>query len=203
MVFGEQWERLVAAKVHDYNSSSATAPRRRHLNHFTKLPFSMIRTILLVCLLGGVVGSLGCQQSGLSGLAKLEGTLYLDDQKLDGATIVFSPEPGQPEPIRAASAISRQNGSFSAMTLKYNDGIYPGKYRMSVEKVEVIDTRTPEQKKRDASTEIDGNSKIPPSPEFQFKAIVPKKYNDFHTSGLTVEVGKSGQKDFEIRLTSQ
>jgi len=151
------------------------------------------------------VGFLGCKPAGLSGLVKLEGVIYLDDERIDEARITFSPEPGQPEPIRAASAISRSNGSFTATTLNFNDGIYPGKYRISVEKVEVTDLRTPEQKARDEAPVYDPNPSIPPTPEnwLQQKPIVPVKYNDFNSSGLTVEVGKSGQRNFEIRLTSQ
>jgi len=159
----------------------------------------MIRIIFFGFLLA-VVGVVGCQPSGLSGLVPLKGMIFWDDQPLAGAQIIFDPEEGQ----RSASAVSLDNGSFAATTLKYNDGIYPGKYRISVAKTEVIDHRTPEQKARDESSEIDeSHARIPPSPELVIKAIVPEKYNDFNTSGLTVEVGKSGQRNFELRLTSQ
>lgn len=163
----------------------------------------MVKKVFLGVLMFVFVGIGGCQPSGLSGLVKLDGVVYLDDERIGDAKILFSPEPGQSEPIRAASAISRRNGSFSAMTLKFDDGIYPGKYRISVEKFEVIDTRTPEQKKRDVSSVVESNSDIPPSPPITQKNITPEKYHDFNTSELTVEVGRSGLKNFEIRLSSR
>jgi len=148
-----------------------------------------------------IVGVLGCSPGErLSGLVPLRGTIFLDDQPLAGAQIVFAPEEGQ----RSASAISLNNGNFTATTLKHNDGIYPGKYQIGVTKVEVTDHRTPEQKIRDNSDLIDESmAHVPPSPELEIRAIVPERYNDFDSSGLTVEVGKSGQKNYEIRLTSQ
>ena len=160
----------------------------------------MIRTVFFVFLSLSAIGFVGCQQSSLSGLVPLKGTVFLDDQPLSGAQIVFAPEEGQ----RAATAISSgDDGKFTVTTLKYNDGIYPGKYRIGITKVDVIDRRTPEQIKRDSSDIVNESSHIPPSPELEIRAIVPERYNDFNSSGLTVEVGKSGQKNFEIRLTSQ
>ena len=161
----------------------------------------MIRTVFFVFLSLSVVGFIGCQPSGLSGLVTLKGTVFLDDQPLAGAQIVFAPEE---EGQRSASAVSLDNGTFAATTLKHNDGIYPGKYRIGVTKTEVIDRRTSEQIKRDNSDIADESmASIPPSPEPEFQIIVPERYNDFDSSGLTVEVGKSGQKNFEMRLTSQ
>lgn len=152
-----------------------------------------------------LVSLLGCSPSSrLDGLVPMRGVVVLDDQPIENAKILFAPKPGQDASLRAASAISGQGGTFSMMTLNPGDGVFPGAYWVAVEKMEITDLRTPEQKARDESADVDANSKrLPPSPEPLVKAIVPTKYNEVQTSGLEKVVDSRGDKKFEIRLTTR
>ncbi|MGL4944190.1 MAG: hypothetical protein ACRC46_13495 [Thermoguttaceae bacterium] len=152
-----------------------------------------------------VAGLLGCSSSSqLEGLVPMRGVVLLDDQPIENAKILFAPKPGQDVALRSASAISGQGGTFSMMTLNPGDGVFPGTYLIAVEKTEMTDLRTPEQKARDESADVDENSKrLPPSPEPLVKAIVPTRYNDVNTSGLEKVVDSRGDKKFEIRLTTR
>jgi hypothetical protein len=58
------------------------------------------------------------------------GTITLDDQPLEGATIVFTPDgSGQ-----LATALSGSGGRFRLTTRNTNDGAIPGPYKITVQK---------------------------------------------------------------------
>jgi hypothetical protein len=136
-------------------------------------------TLLLV-----LFAASGCGQRGLSGLSKVSGTITLNGQPLDGATISLSPVT---EGLRAASAVSDASGNFKVTTLHPNDGVQPGDYLISVTKVK-LEGVLPAAEVRKLLAE----GKKYNTPQIQ---QVPGKYLKAETSDLkiTVKPGKNDQ----------
>lgn len=159
----------------------------------TTTPLFVLSLVLLL---------VGCQPSThLTGLAPVSGTLTLDGIPLENAVVTLHPEPGQQESIRAASAVTGSQGKFAVMTLNPKDGAFPGKFRITVQKTEVVDRRTPEQISRDESTERGPElAAIPKSPKIETVQIVPARYMDPEITELRAEI-VDGKNNLELKLT--
>ena len=123
------------------------------------------RMIPVVCALGVI----GCMDSvgTISNLVPVTGSVAFDGKPLPHGTILFDPDGGDGQP--AVGKIV--NGEFTMVTTVSAPGVVKGKYRVRVESTEPF---TPPP------------NAVPPFPEA--KSLIPKKYNDLKTSGLTVEV---------------
>ena len=111
----------------------------------------------------------------------LGGTLTLDGQPLDGATVLFSPVG---EKGFAAMAETDASGKFVATTFAHADGAVPGRYVVTIKKFRIREAA--DNRKR-----------------MQVESVVPKKYSMPQTSGLTVEVVAGGPNVFNFDLTSR
>lgn len=138
----------------------------------------------------------GCQRSGtLSGLVPARGTVTCNGQPLANATITLFPSEGSGN--RNAVALSDSQGNFTLRTLKSNDGIAPGEYRVSVTKVR--------QEKSDPDAGIKALSgqeqRSVTSLELP-KQIheIPEKYASPDTSQLTVSIGTKGNSNIILQL---
>jgi hypothetical protein len=123
----------------------------------------------------------GCGQRGLSGLSKVSGTITLNGQPFEGASISFSP---QTPDTRGAAALSGAGGNFQITTLHSNDGVQPGDYLISVSKIELEGILPAAEVRR-----IGAKNYHP-----QQTQMVPEKYLKTETSGLKVTV-KKGRND--------
>ncbi|MDR3232554.1 MAG: carboxypeptidase-like regulatory domain-containing protein [Planctomycetaceae bacterium] len=130
-----------------------------------------------------VLFAAGCGQRGLQGLAQVSGTITLNGQPLDGATISLLPVT---EGLRAAGAVSDASGNFRVTTLHSNDGVQPGEYLISVTKVH-LEGVLPAAEVRKLKAE--GKEYNPT----QIQRI-PEKYLKAETSDLKIAV-KSGRND--------
>jgi hypothetical protein len=83
------------------------------------------------------------------------------------------------------------DGRFTLTTFKQDDGVVPGKQKVSVRKVEVIDRSKP-------GFDYSTSSQAPPPPEERW--LIPKRYGSFQTSGLTVEVPEGGKNDLVLDI---
>lgn len=119
--------------------------------------------------IAGLLGVVGCLESAgtISNLVPVTGSIALDGKPLSHGTIMFDPEGSEGQP--AVGQIV--NGEFTMVTTVSAPGVVQGKYRVRVESTELV-KRPP--------------NAVPPFPEA--KSLIPKKYNDLKTSGLTVEV---------------
>ncbi|MDR3232702.1 MAG: carboxypeptidase-like regulatory domain-containing protein [Planctomycetaceae bacterium] len=127
----------------------------------------------------------GCGRRGLQGLAQVSGTITLNGQPLDGATILLFPQAD----TRSASAISDAGGNFRIATLNTNDGVQPGNYLISVSKIHLEGDMPYAEKLRLIGE--DREKEIPKAIQME---SVPEKYTKPETSGLMVTV-KSGRNE--------
>jgi hypothetical protein len=75
------------------------------------------------------VAAAGCG----SKLVKVEGTVTLDGQPVQGATVIFFSESGGPQ----ANGLTDDDGKFKLTTFNTGDGAIPGSYKVTVSKQQV------------------------------------------------------------------
>ncbi|MDR3182155.1 MAG: carboxypeptidase-like regulatory domain-containing protein [Planctomycetaceae bacterium] len=145
-----------------------------------------MKHLITITLLVVTLAASGCGQRGLKGLVKVSGTITLNGQPFEGASILFLP---QTPDTRSASALSDAGGNFQITTLQSNDGVQPGDYLISVSKVR-LEGGTPYEEllalgRAGRENEIKKPTRI---------ESVPEKYLKAETSGLKITV-KPGRND--------
>ncbi|EAQ82251.1 hypothetical protein [Blastopirellula marina] len=149
----------------------------------------MISLSRVALLLGALLLS-GCSGTTLlEGAAKTIVTITLDGAPVDGAVVVFMPESGG----RSASGISNPQGNAEMGTLESGDGVFPGKYKITIFKS--IDD--PSFVVKNASAESPGAPDSPPQ-----IYLVPKKYISPRTSRLNATVHADQVNEVTLELTS-
>jgi len=119
----------------------------------------------------------GCGD-GRPSLVKVNGTVLLDGKPVDGAMVMFQPDVNaKAEFQRPSAAVTDASGKFVLGTYAKDDGIPPGKYKVGIQKREMIGDLP-----KNYDPEQPGNSVI------KYKITVPKKYADPADSGLVAEV---------------
>jgi hypothetical protein len=125
----------------------------------------------------------------------VEGLVTLDGSPVEGVTVGFSPvdsKAGKP-------AVGRTNtqGKFVLTATQggeFGKGTMIGKYLVSLSK------ETPSREP--TAQELANADKTGMMPDIPIISIIPKKYNDPQTSGLTAEVIK-GKNNFSFDLSSK
>jgi hypothetical protein len=112
--------------------------------------------------------------------AETSGTVTLDGQPLPGASIQFAPNVQKGTKGPTGVAFSDDQGHFEVTTSGVR-GALVGSHKVAVEA------------RRKPKNETDTQ---PPS-------LIPKKYNDPKTSGLTAEVKKDQKNVVDVRLESK
>ncbi|MCR4411810.1 MAG: hypothetical protein NUV77_05210 [Thermoguttaceae bacterium] len=130
----------------------------------------------------------------------VSGTVTLDGQPLEGAAVSFVPI-GQGRP---ATGQTDSSGKFTLTSFQPGDGAPAGKYKVGVSKLD----KPADAKGGPAAagaapegTRLSGPP-VAKGPEAPPKSLVPPKYVNPDTSGLTVEV-KSGMEPVKLELTSK
>ena len=135
----------------------------------------------------------GCSDgSGLS-VEMVEGTITLDGEPLAGATVGFSPADGEGMP---AVGRTDESGKFVLTATQggaAGKGTTAGRYNVSITKEALQREPTEQERKRMDETGV--------SPNIPIVSIVPKKYNNSNSSGLTAEVVR-GKNTFDFALES-
>lgn len=121
----------------------------------------------------------------------------MQGKPVDGAVITFVPTSNEGQ---AASAITDSEGRYALTTWQAGDGARPGEYRVKVSKQEQ-QTADPSKMVKNLSIEeeqkIYVESKKPRPPA---KSLVPSKYQDESSSGLSHTVpNASSTFDIEIK----
>ena len=149
------------------------------MNHPGNLAVSILVTV-------GIVLT-GCSNSSRARTYPVTGTVTLQGKPVAGAAITFVPTGNEGE---AASAITDSEGKYALTTWRAGDGARPGEYRVKVSKQEQT-TVDPSKMVKNLSIEeeqkIYVESKKPPPPS---KSLIPSKYQDDQTSGITHTVPK-------------
>ena len=149
------------------------------MNHPGNLAVSILVTV-------GIVLT-GCSSSSRPRTYPVTGTVTSQGKPLAGAAITFVPTGNEGE---AASAITDSEGKYALTTWRAGDGARPGEYRVKVSKQEQT-TVDPSKMVKNLSIEeeqkIYVESKKPAPPR---KSLIPSKYQDDQTSGITHTVPK-------------
>ena len=137
----------------------------------------------LAFLLGFVAG---CGKSGPQ-MVPVNGNVTLDGSPVNGASVMFLPDKGRP-----AQGNTDAQGHFSLNSIPGGAGAELGKYQVTV-------TLT---KHTGVTAGADGLESGPASGPVKVEYLVPQKYSDPKTSGITIEV-KPGMEPVKLELTSK
>ena len=114
------------------------------------------------------------------------GTVQFEKRPVEGATVVFQPDGAGH--TRAATGVTDSSGNFKLQTYDAGDGAVPGKFKVTITKVTSTSTATSQESK--------SNDTAAPKTEW----IIPKKYGNVMTSGLTAEVKDGDKNEFAFDL---
>ncbi len=134
---------------------------------------------LLLCLSG-------CTAGDGSKPVRAGGVVVYNGNSLPDAEVVFAPE-GQD---RVASATTDRNGRFRLSTFHPGDGALPGRHRVA------IIARGPAKEPPPGSPA----SLMPEDYAIPGDPLIPTRYFEAATSGLTAEVSRRGRNDFRFEL---
>jgi len=129
-----------------------------------------------------------CGGSATVPLAKLEGTVTLNGQPLEAATIVFE-SPGQ----RAANGKVVNGKIVEVTTFDPNDGIPLGRHKVAIQASGAVGAAVASDPSQDSSSQA-GYMGVSAPP-------FPPRYSNPETSGLTAEILK-GTNKVEFALTN-
>ena len=128
---------------------------------------------------------IGCSSGGPT-TYPVSGKVMLDGQPLEGAAVMLKPVDGGSNGYGVAGA----DGSFDVTTYRQGDGAVPGKHQIIVSLEKIVQ---PDDLKTEAvagdQEELDDENELAVSDQVEVISLVPARYADFETSGLTVEVG--------------
>ncbi len=130
--------------------------------------------------------AVGCGNDGRPPLAPVSGIVTLDNEPIAGAAVMFMPQAGG----RPAQGVTDAAGKFRLTTFEDNDGALVGNHQVTITKLEV--TGMP------ATT--DGLSGMVDPSQIKETWIIPQKYSQPGTSGLTANVAK-GMDELKFELT--
>jgi len=145
----------------------------------------MVKRNLLIITLMAALATPGCgRRSDLPPLAKVVGVVTLDGQPLKTGTIQFIPDKSKGTAGRMAVGGIGSDGHFEMTTLVEGDGAQVGHHLVGIQAYEVVGSQN-----SDSPTPIES------------KALIPEKYGDAATSGLTAEVvsGKVNTIHFDLK----
>jgi hypothetical protein len=131
----------------------------------------------------------GCGD-GRPELVTAVGTVRLDGEPVEGATVMLQPAGREAAYQRASVAFTDREGKFSVGTYGIGDGIPAGKYKVGIQKVKPVGGKLPE----------DFDSGNPESSRVRMEYVTPKHVADPGSSGLTVEIDSKGMTPSEFDL---
>lgn len=154
--------------------------------------YKFLRTLILPLAVISFVNSSGCSyedewSAQRPKTHKAKGTLMMDGQPLEGATIVMHAQAHD----LSSQGVSDANGKFTLSTFKPNDGAVAGAHKVAVTK------RTYEEvKTKFNSAEENSVAKVP-------KELLPKRYSSPVTSDIEVSIKEDGNNDLLIEISSK
>ena len=127
----------------------------------------------------------GCNSDGNPKTYEVSGTLTLNGQPVDGATIVLIPKGTGAYP---ATAVSNADGTFQLTTFNANDGAVPGDYSVKISKMEYKEEAVSDTQVFASSEEENENYELTESSAAPPKNLLPAKYANPMTSELIYSV---------------
>ena len=150
--------------------------------------FAMKPAFFALCF-GLLIPLAGCTDDGRPELVEATGTVKLNGEPVADAWIFFMPEAGNPI-MRPSRARTDSEGNFRLSTYGKGDGIPPGKYKVGIEKRQLVGELPP-----------DYNPEAPNANRLTHQWITPKDLANPETSGLEALVTSSGLEPavFELK----
>jgi hypothetical protein len=140
----------------------------------------LLRAALIVALSPGVFSGCGDSPKGPE-TVDVRGTLTYNGTPIEGANVIFHPT--RSDQALASQAVTDRIGRFQLSTHlgagKFKPGIVPGHYAVTITKLDTAGI---------------SSSFAPP------KSLLPKKYANPKTSGLTAEVAAGRENEFQFAL---
>jgi len=138
--------------------------------------------------------AIGCGSKNPLGVVKVTGKVTLDGQPISGATVSFVPKSEADGQL--ASATTDAEGGYSLTTAGAGDiaGAVPGTYSVILRKFEQEDV---------LGTGEEATSQGPSYAAPKVTRILPAKYENATTSGLSATVEKRGQNVFDFDLKKE
>ena len=131
----------------------------------------------------------GCGGADRPATAPVSGTVTVDGEAVEGAAVMFVPEKGG----RPATGTTDAQGHFTLRTIEKGDGAVLGSHQVAITLAKT--TGGPEA--------LEGGTMGEVSPRtVQTEWIVPRKYSDPKTSGLTKMVAEGDANTFTFDLKS-
>jgi hypothetical protein len=115
------------------------------------------------------------------------GMVRYQGKPLEGALVTFS---NSAQGLSASGRTDAQ-GKFTLTSFEEGDGALPGKHVVTVSKVQMPPTPDRSAPPRRGSAR---------SPEMQPRWLIPQRYSNPATSGLTAEVGENGSTEIVLDL---
>jgi hypothetical protein len=142
-------------------------------------------TMAVSCLIATAVLSLtGCGGPATPPTGKVSGIVTLDDQPLPKGQVRFMPDKSKGTMGRMAVGVIGSDGRFVLTSFKRDDGALVGFHKVVIICEEEVPPFDP---------------KVPPPPP---KSLIPIRYTDDKTSGMTAEVKSGAKNEFEFKLTT-
>jgi hypothetical protein len=144
--------------------------------------------VMRFCSIIGVVGLcllVGCSSASVSGTVPASGKVTYKGAPLEGAIITFIPEGAG----RTATAESQAGGVFSLTTVDAS-GAMPGKYKVTVDKVDFAAGGSSSMEDASSANAAEGKS----------KRALPAKYAQVTSTPLVAEIPSGGKTDIDLAL---
>jgi hypothetical protein len=142
---------------------------------------SEIRTFLVI-LFGAILAGCDSSPAGPETVA-VTGTVTFRGSPVEGANVIFQPL-DESDSTLASQAVTDRNGRFELTTHvgagKFKPGIVPGKYAVTITKLDTASI---------------SSTAAPP------KNMLPQKYANSNTSGLTANVSSAESNGFNFSLS--
>jgi hypothetical protein len=123
-------------------------------------------------------------------LYPVKGVITSNGTPLEGVLITILPAVSAPG-TRGAAAQSGSDGTFTMTTLKKDDGVFPGEYKVSISKKLV--SLSADQKRELGML-------FGEAVEISVIDVVPEKYQDPNTSGFTLTVNAGSNPVWKIDI---
>ena len=136
----------------------------------------------------------GCGD-GRPPLVSVRGVVKLDGKPVAHAEVMFVPRPGG----RPSSAVTNADGEFELESFREGDGALIGTHDVAIAKAERTGTTEAQDADPLAPMSLDTTTS---ARRTQLKWLLPKKYSDVKTSGLTATVEPDTENHFEFDLDS-
>ena len=162
-----------------------------------------VKAVIVFMVVATFVISTGCGSGNPFDTVPVTGSVTLDGQPVEGATVIFQPTGDH----KAATATTDSSGEFTLTTGESGDGAMPGVYKVTVFKTKMepgadLSGLSFEEAALKAKQEDDERLKKYPG-GMPTQDLLPVKYKDAGKSGLTFEVKRDAENNFAIELSKK